>query len=95
MTGEVLLHALGKQAFPTTLTTTDEGGTSTFRAHTGAKPVLLFPGPFGALQCPFHSKSRVRRDGAGMLRRFSLLSIGPVRRGRKHDGNCQRCPFLE
>src|SRR5690242_11273878 len=75
MPGEGALYALRKQTFTTALTTAGERGAATFRAHASAEPVLLFPRSFGALQCPFHNKSRVRRDGAGMLRRFSGLSI--------------------
>src|SRR3954471_5079108 len=78
MTSEVALHALRKQALTTTLTAASEGGTPTFGAHASAEPVLLFAGSFRALQCAFHDTSRLRRDGAGMLRRCSALSIAPA-----------------
>jgi hypothetical protein len=47
-------HALRQQPFPATLAPAREGGASGFRAHTGAKTVLVFPGPFRALQGAFH-----------------------------------------
>jgi hypothetical protein len=95
MTGEMPIHSLGQKAFTATLAAAGQSGASTFRAHAGAEPVLLLSGSFGALQCAFHKRTRARRDGAGMLRRFSVLSIGAERRSTDRNDNCQRSPFLE
>jgi len=47
-------HAFRQQPFPSTLAPARESGAAAFRAHAGAKTVLVFPGPFRALQGAFH-----------------------------------------
>jgi hypothetical protein len=73
--GEMDFHALRQQTFAAPLTPPGEGGAPGFRAHARAKTVLLFPGAFRALECPFHNVGRRR---AATLRATSLLSIAPV-----------------
>jgi hypothetical protein len=42
-------HALGQEAFATTLTTPGESGAAPFGAHAGAKTMLPFPSSLGSL----------------------------------------------
>ena len=48
------LGALGEEAFTATLAAARESGAAGFGAHTGAEPVLVLPGAFGALERAFH-----------------------------------------
>src|SRR5205085_4082483 len=64
-------RAFRQQPFASTLTPPREGGASAFGAHARAKSVLVFPGPFRALECPFHGF--VCRRGA-TLGTFLFLS---------------------
>ena len=54
MPREFHFDPLGQQTLATTLTASRKGGASAFRAHAGAKTMLLFPGPFRSLQGAFH-----------------------------------------
>ena len=48
--------ALRQETFPSTLTAPRESGATGFRAHAGAKSVLVFPGALRALECAFHCR---------------------------------------
>ena len=54
MPREFHFDPLGQQTLATTLTASRKGGASAFRAHAGAKTMLLFPCPFRSLQGAFH-----------------------------------------
>jgi hypothetical protein len=54
MAREMNFHAFRQQPLPTALAPARESGAAAFRAHAGAKTVLVFPGPFRALQGAFH-----------------------------------------
>lgn len=54
MTREVTLDTFRQEAFSTALTTTGEGGASTFAFHSRAKTMLLFSRAFGRLISSFH-----------------------------------------
>jgi hypothetical protein len=47
-------HAFRQQPLAATLAPARESGAAAFRAHTGAKTVLVFPRPLRALECSFH-----------------------------------------
>jgi hypothetical protein len=47
-------HAFRQQPFPAALPTPGKGRPSAFRAHARTKTMLIFPGPFRALQGAFH-----------------------------------------
>jgi hypothetical protein len=49
-------RALRQETFPSTLTAPRESGAAGFRAHAGAKSVLVFPGALRALECAFHCR---------------------------------------
>jgi len=51
-------HALRQQPFPTALAPPRERCPAAFRAHPGAKTMLVFAGPFRALECAFHDVVR-------------------------------------
>ena len=51
---EVDLSPLREKAFTTTLTAPGQGCPSSFRAHPGAKSMLLFACSFRGLKCAFH-----------------------------------------
>jgi hypothetical protein len=53
-------HAFGQQPLAATLTPARESGAAAFRAHPGAKTVLVFAGPLRALECAFHLKEGLR-----------------------------------
>ena len=48
------VRAFRQEALPTPLAPARESGAAAFRAHPGPKTVLVFPGPFRALQGAFH-----------------------------------------
>lgn len=54
MPGVVNVHALRQQPFPAALAPAREGSASTFRAHPGAKTMLVFAGALRALKSAFH-----------------------------------------
>jgi hypothetical protein len=54
MAGVMNFHALRQQTLATPLAPARKSGASAFRAHPGAKTVLVFPGPLRALECSFH-----------------------------------------
>jgi Na+/serine symporter len=60
MAGVMNFHTLRQQPFPATLAPARESGAAAFRAHAGAETVLVFPGPFRALECAFHGVERLR-----------------------------------
>jgi hypothetical protein len=47
--GKGYIDALGQQTLATTLAASGKSGATTFRAHAGAKTMLLFSGPFRSL----------------------------------------------
>src|SRR3954466_16180681 len=54
MPGVMDFSALRQETFPSPLTAPRESGATGFRAHAGAKSVLVFPGALRALECAFH-----------------------------------------
>jgi len=54
MPGVMNFDAFRQEPLPTPLAPTRESGAAAFRAHPGAETVLVFPGPFRALECTFH-----------------------------------------
>jgi hypothetical protein len=54
MPGVMNFHAFRQEPLPTTLAPARESGAAAFCAHPGAKTVLVFSGPFRALECSFH-----------------------------------------
>lgn len=70
MPSEVNLSPLRQKALTATLTAPGQGGPSRFRAHTGAKSMLLFACSFRGLKCAFHmgkDGSAYGRTGSGLV----------------------------
>jgi hypothetical protein len=101
-------HAFRQQSLPAALAPARESGAAAFRAHAGAKTVLVFPGPFRALECSFHGVKSgyvrgvsppVNRRAADLLIVIVLvlllvIDLSAIRlRARARD--CQRQYFME
>jgi hypothetical protein len=74
MAREMDFHTLRQQPFPTALPTPGEGGPPAFRAHPGAKSMLLFSGPLRALECAFHDVACRRAPTLGTFLFLSTVA---------------------
>ena len=72
MAGVRDFHTLRQQPFPAPLAPPREGRPAAFRAHAGAKTVLIFSGALRALESPFHDVEFWR---GATLGRAAALSI--------------------